>query len=332
MFKYIEVKSEENYQAKVCQGELTSQTSDITVQVHYSCLNYKDALALTGKGKILRNFPLVPGIDASGVVINSNCKNFPVGSNVLVNGSGFGETRNGGFSEKLYSPEELLVALPDKMSLKQSMSLGTAGFTAALALHRLEHNGLTPESGPVLVSGATGGVGSIACLLLRDKGYEVHAVTSKMDKEAYLSSLGVEKVFTHESLGLDNKPLSKARYAAAIDNIGGEFLSNVLACVDLFGSVASIGLASSHQFSASVMPFILRGVSILGISSANTPMDIRRNIWKSLGRESFLNALDKMDLKESSLEDLNKFAEMLIDRKYSGRVLVNLKSHSDTQG
>lgn len=299
-------------------------STDCKIKVEYSCVNYKDALALTGKGKILRKFPLVPGIDAAGTIIESYCSSFKEGDKILVNGSGFGETRNGGFSQELFSPEDLMIPLPKNMTTKQAMLLGTAGFTAALAIYQMELNGQTPEKGPILVSGASGGVGGLACLLLKEKQYEVHALTGTKEKILYLESLGVDQVLLNDELNLGERALESARYAGVIDNLGGSFLSKVLAHVDLFGNVACIGLAESPTLNASVMPFILRGVNLLGVSSANTPMDLRRKIWAQLGSFDLDKILSKLNYEVCDWSNLLEKAEELLDRKVQGRLLFKL--------
>lgn len=328
MPKFLQVVSESPYKLNLIDAELEEPTGqEVQVQVEYSCLNYKDALALTGKGKILRSFPLIPGIDASGVVSRSNDSHFPVGSKVLVNGSGFGETRNGGYSTQLYAPADLLVPQTGKLDSRLAMSLGTAGFTAALALHRMLENHQEPEKGPILISGASGGVGSVACILFSKLGFEVHALSSKKEtQEDYLKSLGANSVLHPDELELSDSPLAKAKYAGVVDNVGGEFLSKVLANIDLFGNLASIGLASSPKLNTTVMPFILRGVSILGISSANTPMSLRREIWRRLGEEWYSDKFSNLKIEETDLGSLEDCANKLLSGKVAGRYLVKMDS------
>lgn len=326
MPKFLRVLSEKPYELKLFEAEsLEADKEDLQIKVEYSCLNYKDALALTGKGKILRSFPLIPGIDASGEVIESCDSHFPVGSKILVNGSGFGETRDGGFSSHLNAPASLLVSQTGKIDSRMAMVLGTAGFTAALALHRMLENHQDPGKGPILISGATGGVGSIACILFSQRGFEVHALSSKKQAESeYLMSLGASEVIHPDELNLSDAPLSRANYAGLVDNIGGGFLSKILANIDLFGNVASIGLASGHEINASVMPFILRGVSLLGISSANTPIPLRREIWRKLGEEWYSEKFNLLKIRETNLESLESCATELLSGSLAGRFLVKL--------
>ena len=308
------------------RSEIPWNEKEVYVKVHYSSINYKDALAVTGKGRILKSFPMIPGIDAAGVVVKSNSLNFPVGAKVLVNGSGFGETRDGGFSNYLNSPEDLLVRVEERVDLKECMLIGTAGYTAALALHQMRKNDLSSDK-PILITGASGGVGSLATLLFSQAGYEVHALSSKKDKQEYLYTLGATKVLSFEELSIPEKSpaLGKAMYSGVVDNIGGEAITKLLPHIDLFGSFASIGLASSHSFESTVMPHILRGVNILGISSANSPMNLRRKIWNDLFMStSFLNSLKSLEFIELALKEVPSFSEKLLDRKISGRCIVSL--------
>lgn len=307
--------------------DLTS--GDVHIECHYSSLNYKDALAVTNKGKILKKFPLTPGIDVSGVVLSSASPKFKKGDPILVTGCGIGETTDGGFAEEIKVDASSVIPLPENMDLKRAMFFGTAGFTAALAIHRLLQNDQTPEKGPVLVTGATGGVGSFSVALLSHLGFEVIALSGK--KETYkdlLQKLGAQNVQDLNELQLGSKPLESARFGGAVDNVGGETLSKILAHVQLWGNVASIGLASGHKIDSTVMPFILRGVSLLGVSSNNCPAKLRRDIWQKLSHEWKAEAFESIPVQEISLEEVLTRAKDMLARKTIGRTLVNIRSQA----
>jgi acrylyl-CoA reductase (NADPH) len=294
----------------------------VRVQVHYSGINFKDALAITGKGKILRSLPLTPGIDASGIVVESTSPAFRSGESVLVTGCGLGESVNGGLGEFITVPAGWVIPLPKNLSLKSCIILGTAGFTAALALHQLEWNGLKPSDIPVLITGATGGVGSLATLMLKERGYKVEAWTRKDTERAYLKSLGADVITDISQLSLNTRPLESGKWSAAIDNVGGDILSYILPRIKPHGSVASIGLAKSSALSTTVFPFILRGVNILGISSATCPRDLREKIWKSINTMN--GDWEKALTKELDLEEVIPFAQEMISGKTKGRALVEI--------
>ena len=232
---------------------------EVVVKVAYSSVNYKDALAATGKGKILRRFPLVGGIDLAGSVVSSTDKRFKKGRKVLVTGSGLSEEYDGGYTEYARVKGEWVIPIPKGYTPKSAMMIGTAGFTAALAIHRMEHNGLKPKGGSVVVTGATGGVGSVAINMLARRGYEVVAVTGKRDSQDYLKQLGASSILLRSDIDYGSRPLERAQWQGAIDNVGGEMLTWLTRTVDWWGSIASIGLAGSHELHTTVMPFILRG-------------------------------------------------------------------------
>lgn len=311
-------------------AELTTMTEselsagEVLIAVHYSSVNYKDALAGTGKGKILRRFPLNPGIDAAGVVHTSQDSRFKPGQEVLITGCGIGENDDGGYAEFMRVRADSIIAKPSGLSLKETMILGTAGFTAALALHRMEQNGQTPSLGPILVTGASGGVGSFAVQILVQAGYEVHAVSGKPEMRAYLTELGAKQILTPTDLDLGDRPLETVRFGGAIDNVGGELLAKILAHTQLWGNVASIGLAASAELHTTVMPFILRGVSLLGTSSNNTPMPLRRQLWDKLAGPWKPRALSRILTKTVGLDDLPQIFNDLLARRSHGRVLVDL--------
>ncbi|GIO13493.1 putative quinone oxidoreductase YhfP [Cohnella xylanilytica] len=259
---------------------------DVTIRVAYSGVNYKDGLASIPDGKIVRSYPHVPGIDLAGTVLASSSPDFREGDEVLVTGYGLGVSRFGGFSQAARVPADWVVPLPKGLTALEAMALGTAGFTAALSVHRLEENGLSPGRGPALVSGATGGVGSWAVALLARSGYEVTASSRKAGESGYLRELGASEIVTPAELEVPaGRSLGRERWAAAVDPVGGPTLPHVLASVRYGGSVALSGLTGGADFAATVYPFILRGVNLLGIDSVFCPMDVRRAVWDRLAAE-----------------------------------------------
>ena len=298
---------------------------EVVVRSRYSSVNYKDALAATGKGKILHRFPLVGGVDVAGEVMSSVDARFHEGDQVLVTGCGLGESHDGGFSEVVRVPADWVVPLPGGMSLRAAMVLGTAGFTAALAIDRLEQNDLHPGQGPVVVTGASGGVGSVAIDLLSGRGYEVVALSRKPEANDYLHLLGAADVLDTKEVKASDKPLEAARWAGAIDNVGGELLGWLTRTVRPWGSIASIGLAGGVALHTTVMPFILRGVSILGITSANCPMDRRRKVWNRLVTDLKPGHLDKIVAGTVTLDELSGVFEKVLSGQHRGRYLVDLR-------
>lgn len=298
---------------------------EVIIESHFSSVNYKDALAGTGEGKILRQYPLAGGIDVAGVVASTKTGELQVGDKVLVTGCGLSETLNGGYAEYVSVPAASVIRLPAGLSLEESMILGTAGFTAALCLYRLEENGQSPQKGPIVVTGASGGVGTLAIDILAKQGYEVWAVSSKTAEHAFLNELGARKVLTPAQLELGKNPLESVRFAGAIDNVGGDLLAGLLRHIDLWGNVASVGLTSGANLSTTVMPFILRGVSLVGISSNNCPRPIRQEIWRRLAGVWKPQNLRKIHKKTVNLEDLNTTFRQVLDRHVVGRILVNVK-------
>ena len=298
---------------------------EVVIQAHYSSVNYKDMLAATGKGKILRRFPLIGGVDVAGVVSASVDDRFKVGDAVLVTGCGLGESHDGGFSEVVRVPADWVVSLPAGLSLFDAMALGTAGFTAALAIDRLEQNSLLPGQGPVIVTGASGGVGSIAIDLLNGRGYDVVALSRKPETSAYLQLLGAAEVLDAKAITASDKPLEAARWAGAIDNVGGEILGWLTRSVKPWGSIASIGLAGGTQLKTTVLPFILRGVSIVGITSANCPMDRRNKIWNRLVTDLKPKHLDRIVAATVTLDELPRVFEKILSSQHQGRYVVTLR-------
>ena len=293
------------------------------VRVRWSGVNFKDALAVTGRGKILRRFPLNAGIDAAGVVLSSSDARYRPGDAVLMNGMGLGEAHDGGFAERLRLPADWLVPLPAGLSARQAMALGTAGFTAALAIQRMELNGQRPAMGPIVVTGATGGVGSVAVSILSGRGYSVTAVSGRPEHRDYLHGLGANEVLTPAELELGSRPLETARFGGAVDNVGGELLAGLTRHVNLWGQVACVGMAASADLQATVFPLILRGVSLLGISSANCPMPLRTEVWNRLAGDLRPAALDAIVSDVVPLAGVAEAAGRLVERRALGRILVD---------
>jgi len=297
---------------------------EVVVDVQYSGINYKDALAATGAGKILRRYPLVGGIDLAGVVRSSEDARYKTGDAVLVTGSGLSESFDGGYAERARVKGESVIPLPPGLDAFHAMALGTAGFTAALAIHRMERNGQSPARGPVVVTGATGGVGSIAIDMLAGRGYEVVAVTGKIEAVEYLESLGASKVINREQLGLGSRPLEAVRFAGAIDNVGGEMLAGLTRHMDFWGNIASVGLAGGAELKMTVMPFILRGVNLLGINSAATPRAERLAVWQRIATDLKPRLLDRIARLTIPFEDLPQYFQGHMDGKVIGRTVVRI--------
>lgn len=298
---------------------------EVIIRSRYSSVNYKDALAATGKGRILRRFPLVAGVDVAGEVTASVDDRFREGDQVLVTGCGLGESHDGGFSEVVRVPADWVVPLPPGMTLFDAMMLGTAGFTAALAIDRMEQNGLVPAQGPVVVTGASGGVGSVAIDLLSGRGYEVMALSRKLQATDYLQSLGAAEVLDAKVAAASGKPLEAARWAGAIDNVGGAVLGWLTRSMLPWGSIASIGLAGGAELHTTVMPFILRGVSILGITSANCPMPRRLKIWQRLVTDLQPQHLASIVAGQVTLDELPAVFATLLSGEHRGRYIVDLQ-------
>lgn len=296
---------------------------EIVIRTAYSSVNYKDALAGTGEGKILRFFPLIGGIDVAGHVVASTDPAFREGDAVLVTGCGLSETRDGGYSEYARIEAKWAIPLPAGLSLRESMILGTAGFTAALGLLRMEDNRQTPAMGPLAVTGATGGVGSLAIDIFSRAGYTVHAISGKAEHADHLRSLGAAEVLGRDALQTA-RPMETARFAGGIDNVGGAMLASLLAQTRPYGNVASAGLAASPDLPTTVMPFIIRGVSLLGVASAGTARDIREEVWRRLASDWKPAHLERICTREVRLAELPEvFAGMLAGGSF-GRTLVAL--------
>ena len=297
---------------------------EVTIRVAYSSVNYKDALAATGSGKIIRRFPCVGGIDLSGVVINSTDARFKAGDPVIATSFDIGVAHHGGYAEIARVPADWVVPLPVGLSLYEVMALGTAGFTAALAIVRMEENRLTPAKGPVIVSGATGGVGSLAIDMLAKIGYHVVALTGKESEAEYLRSLGAAEVLLRQSIDLTKiRPLDRGRWAGAVDNLGGDILAWIASTMEQGGTIASIGLAASMKLNTTVAPFILRGVSLLGIDSGYIREPYRQGVWQRLASDLRPPHLDSMSRKIAFEQLPETFAEYIAGRA-KGRVVVEL--------
>ncbi len=299
---------------------------DVDVDIEYSDLNYKDGLCLSGAGGLVRTYPHIPGIDFSGTVSASRNPLFSAGDKVILTGFGVGERWWGGFAEKACVKAEWLVKLPQKLSTRQAMIIGTAGLTAMLAINRLEGDGLTPKKGPVLVTGASGGVGSVAILLLTALGYEVVALTGRPENEAALRALGANQVLLRETLTQNSpKPLLEQRWAGAIDSVGGPVLANLLKHIKYGGGVAALGLAGSADLPSSVLPFILRAVTLFGIDSVMQPINARQEAWKRLADLLDFSILEPL-VSEIGLEQLLRWGENILKGKVRGRAIVTPKS------
>jgi acrylyl-CoA reductase (NADPH) len=297
---------------------------EVVIKVSYSTINYKDALAATGAGKILRRYPLVGGIDLAGEVAASADPTFAPGQKVLVNGCGLSETHDGGYAEYARVKAEWVVPIPTGLDEFQTMALGTAGFTAALAIHRMEQNGQTPDGGEIVVTGATGGVGSIAIDMLAGRGYRVVAVTGKEGSEDYLRGLGAQRVLPRQSIDLGSRPMEEARWAGAIDNVGGEVLTWLTRTTNFWGNIASIGMAASGELKTTVFPFILRGVNLLGVNSVFTPRPVRLEVWRRLATDLKPRHLDRIVTRTIGFDELPTVFDDYLKGAVTGRTVVKI--------
>ena len=297
---------------------------EVVIRVSHSDINYKDALAATGAGKILRRYPLVGGIDLAGVVEASSDARYRPGDAVLVTGCGLSETHDGGYAQFARVPGDWVIPMPEGLDAFTAMALGTAGFTAALAIHRMEHNGQSPAGGPIAVTGASGGVGSIAVDMLAARGYRVVAVSGKAAAADYLKELGAEEVLTRQDLNLGSRPLENVRFAGAIDNVGGEVLAWLTRTVDFWGNIASIGMASSAELKTTVMPFILRGVSLLGINSSATRREMRLAVWKRIATDLRPRHLGRIVTRTIAFDELPGAFPAYLEGAVTGRTVVRI--------
>ncbi|MFP7298192.1 NADPH:quinone oxidoreductase family protein [Neobacillus niacini] len=297
---------------------------EVLIKVAYSSINYKDGLASIPKGKIVRSYPFVPGIDLAGVVVSSEDPRYSAGDQVIATSYEIGVSHYGGFSEYAVIPADWIVPLPDTLSLKEAMIYGTAGFTAALSVQRLEENGLTPEKGKVLVTGATGGVGSIAVAILAKRGYEVVASTGKSSEHEYLHKLGAQEVISRDEVyNGEIKALDKQLWAGCVDPVGGESLAAILSKVHYNGSVAVSGLTGGGNVPTSVFPFILRGINLLGIDSVYCPMEVRKKLWARMATDFKSEVLDSIS-KEISLDELAQTLPIILQGQARGRYIVKM--------
>ena len=321
---FVVDKSATGFMAEVRELHLADlPAGEVLVRVAYSGMNYKDGLACTPNGQIVRNYPFVPGIDLAGTVVESSDATYQAGDEVIVTSYGLGVSHFGGFSAFARVPASWVVPLPAGLTLREAMTFGTAGFTAALAVQQLERNGATPGQGSILVTGATGGVGSVAIMLLAKRGYTVAASTGKASAHDYLRGLGASEILSRADVAVEStKPLEKERWAGAIDAVGGTTLATTLRTTRYGGSVAACGLTGGGTVGTSVYPFILRGVNLLGIDSAQCPMPVRRALWARLASDLKPANLDAIITREAHLVDLPEIAAAILQGNIQGRVLV----------
>lgn len=325
MFKAILIeKDDRGYRANVTNIESSQlPEGDVTVEVCYSSLNYKDGLAISGKGPVVRQFPMVPGIDLVGKVIESNCNQYQLDDLVLLNGWGVGEKHWGGLAQIARLNSQWLIPLPEKFSPKQAMAIGTAGYTAMLAVIALEKNGITPDKGPILVTGANGGVGSFAITILTKLGYQVVASTGRSDESEYLTAIGAKQIIDRNELSQAGKPLQKERWAGVIDSVGSHTLANACASTMYGGTVAACGLAQGMDFNSSVAPFILRGITLAGIDSVMRPYHDRVEAWQRLADILSDSELTQIS-HEISLAQVIPTIDKLMNGQIRGRVIVDV--------
>ncbi|NSL50816.1 NADPH:quinone oxidoreductase family protein [Calidifontibacillus erzurumensis] len=323
---FVVNKVGDNFQSGIQQLNLNDlPDSDVTIRVQYSSVNYKDGLASIPNGKIVKTYPFIPGIDLAGIVVDSKDARFREGDEVIVTSYELGVSHFGGFSEYARVPGDWIVPLPKGMTLKEAMVYGTAGFTAALSIYHLEKHGITPESGEVLVTGATGGVGSMAVAMLAKKGYNVVASTGKESEHRYLQELGAKEIISREEIvGEKIPPLGKQRWAAAVDPVGGKTLAAIVSQLKYNGAVAVSGLTGGSDVSTTVFPFILRGVSILGVDSVYCPMEIRKELWQQMATDLKPAQLLETIGHEISLDELPNALQSILAGKAKGRYVVKL--------
>ena len=323
MFKALLLQNTDGFKAQVAEvDEAQLPEGDVTVAVAYSTLNFKDGLAITNKSPVVRSWPMVAGIDGAGTVLESSHPNWKAGDQFVHNGWGVAETRWGCLAEKARLKGDWLVKLPTAFTARQAMAIGTAGYTAMLCVLALQDHGVAPGAGEVLVTGATGGVGSVAIALLGKLGYSVVAATGKTSEEAYLKSLGATSIIDRATLSAPGKPFQKERWAGVVDAVGSHTLANALAQTRYGGVVAACGLAQGMDLPTSVMPFILRGVALAGVDSVMAPLTKRQRAWDRLATDLDVGLLESM-IEEVSLEGAIPKAQLLMDGKVRGRVVVN---------
>jgi acrylyl-CoA reductase (NADPH) len=325
-FKAILVSRDEEKRQSVAVTDLTEadlMEGDVTVAVEASTMNYKDGLAITGKSPVVRRFPLIPGIDFAGTVITSSHPDWAAGDKVILNGWGTGETHHGAYAGRSRVKGEWLVPLPEGMSVFDAMAVGTAGYTAMLAVMALERHGILPARGPVVVTGAAGGVGSVAIAILSKLGYHVIASTGRVSEEAYLKDLGAAEIIAREELSGPAKPLAKERWAGGVDAVGSHTLANVLSMTSYGGAIAACGLAQGMDLPTSVAPFILRGVSLLGIDSVMAPKALRLEAWRRIGTDLDHAKLSAISTK-IGFDGIIDAAKAIVDGRIRGRVVIDM--------
>ncbi|MBU2485759.1 MAG: oxidoreductase [Alphaproteobacteria bacterium] len=326
-FKGILLTRDENKVMSVNVTELSLDDlmeGDVVVEVEWTTVNYKDGLAITGKGPVVRRWPMVPGIDCAGTVVSSENERFKAGDKVILNGFGVGEVHTGAYAAYARLKGDWLIPMPEGMNGRSAMAIGTAGYTAMLSVMALERHGITPGRGPVVVTGANGGVGTVAIAVLGKLGYEVIASTGRTEEADFLKSLGASEVIHRDELSGPAKPLNKERWAGGIDAVGSHTLANVLSMTSYGGAVAACGLAQGMDLPTSVAPFILRGVSLLGIDSVMAPLALRQEAWSRLVKDLDLEKLESLST-EIGFDGIIDAAHSIIDGKIRGRVVVDMK-------
>jgi acrylyl-CoA reductase (NADPH) len=326
-YEYTGYQIDKKDDNQVCEIKQLTQDDlmegDVTIRVEYSTLNYKDGLALTGRSPVVRKFPLTPGVDFSGTVIESESDKFKAGDKVILNGFGVGEVHSGGFAQIARVKSEWLIPLPKGLTTRQAMAIGTAGYTAMLCVLALQNHGLKPEMGEILVTGATGGVGSVAVALLSQAGYDVVAVTGKASEEAFLTALGANRIMERSAFSDKARPLAKELWSGAIDVAGGNTLANVISQIKYGGVVAACGLAESMSLPTSVAPFILRGVTLVGVDSVMLDTSRRMIAWQALADNLDMDLLESLAF-DLDFEKLPQAGEDILDGKIRGRAIIRI--------
>lgn len=322
----LATKAEQTISTNVVDlNEQDLMPGDVTVAVQFSTVNYKDALAISGRSPVIRQFPLIPGIDFAGIVEASTYPGIAVGDRVVANGWGLSQSHHGGFAQKARVSGDWLVKIPDVFSTRDAMAIGTAGYTAMLSVLALEHGGITPDRGDILVTGANGGAGSVAIALLSALGYRVIASTGRLEEAAYLRSLGAAEIIDRHTLSEPGAPIAAERWAGAVDSVGSHTLANVLAHTQYRGVVAAFGLAQGTDLPASVLPFILRNVTLAGIDSVNAPQDVRLQAWSRLARDLDLDKLART-VQMIGLAEVPGVVGRIFEGKIQGRTIVDMNA------